>query len=135
MKRLVKILFSSILLLSLNLTLFSCSKINFDYPLDDLYGTWEGTDICVDGKWYSLENPAFKNLRFSITFHEDGTYYGKGAFGTGAGTYELDGKTITTFVNDQEFLKYVIKSLVGNRAELTMYDRSSSMEIKVKKIS
>lgn len=66
------------------------------------------------------------------TFNADGTYYGSGEFGTGSGTYTAIGKTITTFVSGQEYLKYDVVSLTGTTAELVMSETGSTSTIKIK---
>lgn len=113
----------------------SCEKEElFDYPMETLYGTWVGTAINFDDEWYDLTNSWYESMGFSITFYSDGSYYGKGSFGTGKGTYEAVGKTITTYVDGEVYLKYEVMSLSDSTAELVMYDRSGdSAKIKVRK--
>lgn len=127
-------LISLMFIFASSLLFTSCEKEKFDYPMETLYGTWEGTAICLEGTWYDLTNVWYKELGFSITFYSDGTYYGKGSFGTGRGTYEAVGKTITTYVDGEEYLRYEVIKLADTTAELVMYDPSGdSAKIKVRK--
>lgn len=54
-----------------------CSKDdeeNFDYPMETLYGTWEGTGIYMESnnKWIDPSNWMYSEFQFSITFYEGG---------------------------------------------------------------
>jgi heat shock protein HslJ len=116
--------------------LCSCSKDDgnkFDYPMDTLCGTWEGIAVKTDSEWIDITGSAFSRLQFSITFHSDGTYYGKGYFGTGGGTYKAFGKTIETYVDGELYYTYHVNSMTSNQAELTMSAKGSSLEIRVQK--
>ena len=130
-----------LLVLLCSIFLFTaCQKEStFDYPMDVLYGTWQGTDVKTQNGWVNIENSYFSDVQFSITFYEDGSYYGRGYFGNGAGTYTASGKTIVTYVNGKEYYRYDVISLEGDRAHLLMYHKGETMaetsevEIKVKK--
>ena len=116
----------------------SCSKEEsekFDYPMELLYGTWEGTSIKVEDKWIDLTNIFYSKFGFSITFYSDGTYTGKGYFGNGNGTYKAKGKMIYTYVDGEEYYVYKINSINGNTAELLMGVTGADnwYEIQVKK--
>ena len=116
----------------------SCSKDDndgFNYPMETLYGTWEGTHIYANGKWYDITGWMYSDMQFSITFYNDGRYYGKGYFGTGSGTYTASGYTIRTYVNGKSFYTYEVISLDNEKAHLYMgVDGSDTkLEIKVKK--
>jgi len=119
------------------LSLYSCSDDEtFDYPMETLYGKWEGTGIYYEGEWIDLSNWMYQELSFSIRFNEDGTYYGEGFFGNGHGTYKAVGKNITTYVDGKKYLTYYVKSLSNDKAEITMYDNSGdSMDLRVKKVN
>lgn len=96
--------------------LTSCSKDDdgFDYDMETLYGTW--IIETVDGI-----NANALGVRYTTaTFNLDGTYYGSGYFGTGSGTYEAEGKTITCYVKGKLYAQYRVISLSGNRCELEM---------------
>lgn len=100
--------------------LSSCSKdankVNledFDYPGDVLFGTWEA--VMLDGEPWPSEYPTT-----TATFCEDGTYYGKGAYGNGSGTYTASGKTIKCYVGGDFYCKYDVQELSGSRAKLSM---------------
>ena len=115
----------------------SCSEEDdgFDYPLETLYGTWSGTDVYVDGKWYDITSYWYSDLQFSITFYKNGNYYGKGYFGNGSGTYTASGNTIRTYVNGKPYYVYEVVSLSNDKAHLYMgMDGSNEkLQIKVKK--
>lgn len=132
-----KFLSMTLLFTAMFLTFSSCSKDDddFDYPMDTLYGTWEGISINIDGSWTDITEYPFTKFAFSIKFNSDGTYTGKGYFGNGSGTYTTKGKTIITYVDGKEYLRYDIKSLTNNVAELSMTVEGSgeSLIVKVRK--
>ena len=113
----------------------SCSKDDqpeFDYPLEILYGTWNGTGIYLDGEWIDITSYWYKDLAFSISFYSDGQYYGSGFFGNGAGTYKASGKTIKTYVDGEYYLTYTIVSLNESNAEVIMSEDGSSETIRLR---
>lgn len=130
-----KILSVMLLVASSFVFLSSCSnEDNFNYPMETVYGTWEGSAVYSKGEWIDITHWWYEDLQFSITFYSDGKYYGRGAFGTGNGTYKTEGNTITTYVDGEIYLIYDIINLTNDEAELTIYDRSGdSMRIKVVK--
>lgn len=135
MKRLITI---ATALLMAALCLASCQKEDgwaFDYPQETLCGgTWNGTAVFSDGNWVDITSPEFSKLQFSIRFNADGTYYGRGYFGNGSGTYKVSGKTISTYVDGNLYYTYTVKTMSGNDAELTMTSaKGSSIDIRVKK--
>lgn len=108
----------------------SCSKDDeptFDYDLNMIYGTW-GLDEVDTGNGY--QNWILEET--SATFKKDGSYYGRGYFGEGSGTYTAEGKTITCFVGGKEYIKYDVLDLNGNKCELRMYMTGSEEDIKIK---
>jgi len=116
----------------------SCQKEDawtFNYPKETLCsGTWQGKAVNASGYWIDITSSAYSKFQFSIRFNTDGTYYGKGYFGTGSGTYKATGNTITTYVDGELFYTYEVISMTGNEAELTMTGKSgSSMGIRVAK--
>lgn len=132
MKRICNILSAVVLLIAS----ISCSKEErFDYSMDDLCGTWEGVAIKTSPEegWYDITKYPFDKFAFSITFYSDGSYYGRGYFGNGKGTYKAFGNTIETYVDGTPYFTYKVKSLGYERAELTMSSSGSSIEIKVVK--
>ena len=133
----MKKLFSLFLLLAtISIALPSCS--DDDEPdmgiKQNIIGTWEGIAANVDGKWIDLTEYPYNRLGFSATFYKDGTYYGKGAFGTGSGTYLVKGNTIETYVANQLYLKYIVKEMTESTAELTIADGGSTLDVRVRKI-
>lgn len=114
--------------------LLSCSKDeeSFNYPLDTLYGTWEGTGIYNKGEWIDITGFWYQDFAFSITFYSNGKYSASGFFGNGVGTYTASGDTIETFINGEYYLTYTILSLVDNNAELIMSEKGSNETIKLR---
>ncbi len=89
----------------------SCEKQSlFNYPLDDIYGTWEGTEVYVNNykTWIDLSDPYYSDLRFSVTFKKNGKYSAEGALGDGTGTYEAIGNEIITYVDGEKYFTYKI---------------------------
>lgn len=115
----------------------SCSKEKkdnkFNYSLDTLCGTWEGIAVKTDNEWIDITSPIYEQFNFSITFYSNGTYYGKGYFGNGSGTYKAFGNTIETYVGGEVYFTYHVNSMTGSEAELTMSRKGSSIEIRVRK--
>ena len=50
-----------LLLLGCILAIPSCKKEepSFNYPLETLYGKWEGTDVKISNDWINIENHFF----------------------------------------------------------------------------
>lgn len=133
----MKKFFSMTLFLTAMLLSFSaCSdddeEDGFDYPMETLYGTWKGIELNTDGSWIDITTYPFTEFAFSIKFNPGGTYSGKGYFGNGSGTYKAKGKTIITYVDGEEYLRYEVKSISGNIAELSMTTKGSSESIGIK---
>ena len=119
-----KFLSMTLLFTAMFLTFSACSSDDddFDYPMDTLYGSWEGISINVNGGWVNITEYPYTKFAFSISFNSDGTYTAKG-------------KTIITYVNGKEYLRYEVKSLSNNIAELSMTVDGSgeTLEVKAKK--
>ena len=133
------LLFTFIALVGLVITLGGCSKDKkkngFDYPIETLYGTWRVTHVeQKDGTMFDVTTPIAEKVfkPTYATFNADGTYSGRGAFGTGNGTYKAQGKTITCYVDGQEFLKYDVISLSGKECELKVYQTGSTSSIRIR---
>ena len=116
------------------LSISSCSDDkDFNYPEEMLLGTWDGTDIKIDGKWTDITSPIYYKFWFSVKFNSDGTYYGSGFFGTGKGTYKAEKDMIYTYVDKKEYARYKVLSMSDTKAELTMYIGDESFDIRVAK--
>lgn len=104
------------LVLILSTVFTACNKDDddekFNYPLETLYGTWNGTEIYLedDSKWIDITEYPYTKFAFSIRFKSDGTYYGEGYFGDGGGTYKAIGNTINTYIDGEQYAEYQIKS-------------------------
>jgi hypothetical protein len=116
-------------LVALVFALSSCSSSDdddplsgFDYPAATLYGTWKIT---------KYESIAWPYQTTTATFNSDGTYYGRGYFGTGSGTYTASGKTIRCYVDGELYCRYEVVSLSGTTAVLDMYASSGSTSIRI----
>lgn len=132
----MKKLFSLMLLLATMLTFTACNSD--DEPEngiseDQLIGLWDATAVQFnnDGKWIDITSRP--DLALSIKFYEDGSYYGTGALGDGEGTYTLSGNTIKTYIDGELYGTYVVNSLAGDNAELTLTMDGETMGIKAKK--
>jgi len=132
-----KYLLVMVALMATVLSFTSCSSDDeeegFNYPMENLYGTWEGTEIKTDEATIDLTNWLWYEYDFSITFNSDGTYRGKGYFGNGTGTYKAQGDMIYTYVSGTEYARYKVLSFDGSNATLIMYMGDESIQIKVKK--
>jgi len=132
----MKKVFSLMLLLATMLTFTACGSD--DEPengisKDQLIGLWDATAVQFnnDGRWIDITNRP--DMALSISFYEDGSYYGEGALGNGDGTYTLSGNTIKTYVDGELYGTYTVNSLVGEMAELTLTIGGETMGIKAKK--
>lgn len=126
-----------LILVLLCTTIFSSCKKDkeptFDYPLEMLHGIWEGSEILFDDGWVDITKYPNTIFKFSIRFNSDGTYSSSGYFGDGSGTYKAIDKTITTYIDGEEY-KYIIKSLTKDECEATMDTGSTStLDVRVKK--
>ena len=128
--------------LTLALALFtSCKKDEekndkFAYPLTDLYGTWDATELYSGGKWIDVTKYPYDKFAMAIKFNSDGTFSGWGYFGSGSGTYEAKGKTITTYISGKVYFKYHVVTFdsKNGKAELKMqYTSGDVMPIRVKR--
>ncbi len=116
-----------------------CSKDDetpkFNYDLETLYGTWRVTEIQQkDGSFLDVTT-SVAEMVFEptyATFNENGTYSGRGEFGTGSGTYKAEGNTIYTYVEGVEYLRYEVKSLSGEKCHLVMKEQGSSSTLEIK---
>ena len=126
-----KFKFLSFILLSITLfSLTSCgdNKDDFNYPMETLYGTWQIISI------KNISSDSYITWPFTTTtatFSSNGTYVGNGHFGNGSGTYTAKGNRITTYVDGEVYLIYVI-SLSGTTAELKLTDDNSSFIMYIK---
>lgn len=93
---------------------------SFDYDKELIFGTWKITKLSV------IDWP-YQPTR--ATFNPDGTYYGRGHFGTGTGTYKLSGKRITTYIEGQVYITYDVVSLSSTTCELNMAAGDESVRI------
>ena len=141
-----KFLSMTLLFTAMFLTFSACSSDDeTNYP--DITGSWskisetpgeyissyrEGISINVNGGWVNITEYPYTKFAFSIKFNSDGTYSGRGYFGNGSGTYTAKGKTIITYVNGKEYLRYEVKSLSNNIAELSMTVDGSGETLEVK---
>jgi uncharacterized lipoprotein NlpE involved in copper resistance len=110
----------------------------FDYDMELLYGKWRITHVeQKDGSMFDVTTPIAERVfkPTYITFNKGGSYSGSGEFGNGSGTYTATGKTIITYVDGQEYLRYDVLSLTGENAEIKMYEKGddASMKLRVAK--
>lgn len=123
-----------LLFATLMMFLPACSD-DKDEPDDiksQIIGTWDATAVKTsEHDWTDITD--YPSLALSITFNKDGSYYGRGALGNGAGTYTVSGKTIKTYIDGELYGTYYVKSMSGKNAELTLTMGSSSIEIRAVK--
>ena len=104
------LLFTFIALVGLVITLGGCSKDKkkngFDYPIETLYGTWRVTHVeQKDGTMFDVTTPIAEKVfkPTYATFNADGTYSGRGAFGTGNGTYKDKERLLLVMLTGKNF--------------------------------
>lgn len=95
-----------------------------------IVGTWELTHF--NGTPVSALPDVFSRTT-TITFGADGSYSGGGVFGSGSGTYVLEGSVAKTYIDGELYHTYEIVSLSGDVVEAKMTDASGTATIKAKK--
>lgn len=127
----------SILILISSFLFSGCSDDDnkFDYDINLLIGKWRVTHVEQKNGSYLDVTTTIAESVFDATyatFYSDGTYSGTGEFGDGFGTYEAEGKTIITYVQNEEYLRYDILNLNETECELRMYEDGYDVSIKIK---
>jgi|SRR5690606_16253702 len=125
-------------LLILCLAIFAlagCSKDEENDPQNryatEIVGTWELTHFNdSDVSQYPEVFPE----RTTITFSQNGKYSGKGKFGNGEGTYEIDDNVISTYIDGDKYFTYEILSLEREIVEANMTDRSTTAKIRAERV-
>lgn len=111
------------------LSLASCSKDDKDEPSkSDIVGTWVLSQVSSDNSKFI----AWPFEKTSASFNSDGTYYGKGYFGTGSGTWKQKGNTITTYVGGEVYIQYDVLELGKSTCTLKMSMPGSSSVLYIK---
>jgi len=135
----MKKLLSILLLCATTVVSFtSCSEDDDEsISKDKIIGTWNAKQVNVDGDWITI--PSNSRYSMSMTFYEDGQYYGESDFfGTGYGTYKISGNSIKTYVDGDYMYTYRINSITYTTAEVTMIDEysssDSSLDIRLTKV-
>lgn len=131
-----KVILAMFLVLSCSTIFTSCSSNDdedFAYPMETLCGKWNAKQIKVAGKWYDVTEYPYTKYAMSITFNDDGTFTGSGYLGNGGGTYKANGKTITTYINGEEYITYTVSSLSSDVAYLSLTMGGSTIEMKAEK--
>lgn len=119
------------------LVVTSCAFIscNSDDDEDNQYksaivGTWKITKVKTSQSGSYIDWP-FKTTYAS--FKSDGTYNGAGYFGTGSGTWSIDGNTVNTYVGGKLYASYEIISVTSITSELKMSMGNDTVWIKCTK--
>ena len=113
-----------------SLSFVSCSDDSDSPYSSDIVGTWKLTEVKTS------QSGSYISWPFEATyasFNSDGTYYGRGYFGYGSGTWKAKGNKVSTYVDDELFITYEILSVSGNNAELKMIIDGEAIWIKCKK--
>lgn len=113
-----------IALFAMSVMLTSCSKDDdvdlgqFDYPINELFGTWKASIIWVGSRYITVSH--YPQYAMQITFNSDGTFRGSGYLGDGSGTYKVSGKTITTYVDGGVYATYYVTKYEQGAADFTI---------------
>lgn len=129
MKKILSFMLLAVMTVGFSTVFTSCSDDDdaFDYEMSQLVGTWVVSQVDT-GSGYRT----WPLQRTTATFNADGTYSGRGYFGTGSGTYRASGKTIITYISGEEYYRYDVLSLSGNTCELRMYMVGADEDLKLK---
>lgn len=113
----------------------SCSDDGDDNNIseDIIVGTWNLTDVEVNGIWHNVTSGVYSSYGAMIRFYSNGLYYGSGALGNGYGTWAASGKTITTYVDGNVYIKYMVSSYTDTAMQGTMKQGGTSMKFKAVK--
>ena len=115
---------------TLSMSLVSCSDDDKDEPTkNEIVGTWKLSQVSTDGGTKYIAWP-FETT--TATFNSNGTYSGRGYFGTGTGTWKQKGKVITTYVGGEEYIKYEVLELSTSTCTLKMGMTGSSSYLHIK---
>lgn len=132
----MKKLFGLMLLCAMAVGFVSCEKggvgdeNNF---ANHIIGTWATTQAFVGGDWIDI--PSYSDTYATMSFYNDGRYYGDSElFGSGWGTYTLNGKILTTYFDGELFYNYTIKSMTNTTAEVTMAYKNTNVDFRLKKL-
>jgi len=127
-----------ILLLAVLAGMFAgCSKDDdegFNYDINLLIGEWRVTHVeQKDGSMFNVTSSIAESVFAPTyaTFNSNGTYSGRGSFGTGSGTYTATGNTIITYIGGEEYLRYDVLALNGTECTLKMYEKGDNASIKI----
>ncbi len=108
--------------------------INFDYPIEELYGAWSATEVYTNGAWYALTTPELSSLAFSVTFNTNLSYSFTQEGGSVSGTYWPEGKMVECFDNQGLFeMFFNFTSLSATSAEVTLRDGVFSTQYRLTK--
>lgn len=116
------------LIASFSIAFVSCSEDKDEPTTNDIVGTWKLTEISTDNSTYI----AWPYQTTTATFNSNGTYSGTGYFGNGSGTWKQKGKTITTYIDGQEYFKYDVISLSASTCTLKMSATGTTATIYIK---
>lgn len=124
------------MLLASVLCLSSCSKDNdendFNWPMEDIYGTWDITHIEAYGQWHEITDPAYASLRATATLYSNGKFKFTDSVGTGQGTYTASGNKIKAKAGNI-YIEYTVVSLKDNRADVYIQNDGVSIHVKIKR--
>ena len=126
--------FWALLMCIASIVFVSCEKDEDNtFSTNQIIGTCATTQGYVGGE--RIDIPSFSDMYATMTFYEDGRYYGDNElFGSGWGTYTLNGNTLTTYFEGKLFYTYTIKSLTDTSAEVTMAYKGANIAIRLKKL-
>lgn len=121
-----------LLLCVISIGFMSCEKEEDSFSVSQIIGTWETTQGYVGGEWIDI--PSYSDMYVTMTFYEDGRYYGDSElFGSGWGTYTLNGNTLNTYFNGELLYTYTIQSLTETSAEVTMAYDNANIPLRLEK--
>lgn len=135
--RKLKILSIMMLFMASTVVFSSCSDDEDEPKFDSQYakeiiGTWKVFEYGRPNLW-----SPWRYSSTTATFYSDGTYSGKGYFGTGEGNYNLSGKNITCYIDGEVYMRYEIYSLEEDIAVLKVFigtAPNSNMYLKCRKL-
>lgn len=130
----MKKVFRYILFALLPFFLYACGKDGgqeepkSDYNLNraDIIGEWEIKQAKFD-KDATMTDWALETTSFN--FQENGFFEAKGYFGNGSGSFSINGSHISTIINNQPFIDFVVNGINDKLVDVVAIIQSSKQQV------
>lgn len=128
-----------------------CKKEDADYNAASIEGTWNVSEVYLNGKWSDISTLVDTKIMTPASFTFDGTsvYSFNGHFGDQTGSYDVSGNTVKTYVPKldkdgnvvsekgeiqyEQYIKFTVINLTDSDFEFNMTTTKGFYHIKCKK--